>query len=66
LAAWQQSGDRGHDAHPRITKIYGAVYDSGIDHEVTWPASGASPGGCAGQALLMRAEVTQVEWDGAM
>jgi hypothetical protein len=37
-----------------------------IDHEVAWSASVASPGRHAGQPVLMRVEVTEVEWDGAM
>ena len=37
-----------------------------VDDEMTWPASGTSPGRCAGQPPLMRVEVTQIEADGAM
>ena len=37
-----------------------------VDHEVAWSASVACPGRYARQPLLMRVEVTEVEWDGAM
>ena len=37
-----------------------------VDHEVPWSASVAYPGRYAGQPVLMRVEVTEVEWDGAM
>jgi hypothetical protein len=42
------------------------AYGISVDHEVTWPASGASPGRCAGQPPLTRVEVTQIDADGAM
>ena len=37
-----------------------------VDDEMTWPASGTSPGRCAGQPPLMRVEVSQIGGDGAM
>jgi len=42
------------------------AYSISVDHEVTWSASGASPGPCTGQPPLLRVEVTQIEADGAM
>jgi hypothetical protein len=37
-----------------------------VDHEVAWSASVAYPGRHAGQPVLIRVEVTEVEWNGAM
>jgi len=42
------------------------VNDMSVDHEVAWSAGVASPGRYAGQPVLPRVEVTEVEWDGAM
>jgi hypothetical protein len=48
--------------HEDLPRAYGIR----VDHEVTWPVSGASPGRRAGQPPLIRVEVTQIEADGAM